>query len=221
MQSSSPSGPRAGSKKYFKRGGAVKPAADDVVVGTKRKRRKMQMHDVFLRQFKYGDALNAALDTCDPITITSVIDELSIRKGLNVALANRPESDVSRILQLMLRYIIQPRFSRSLVTLGGVLCKLYGVSHSSPELIKSWSALNNRLKQELKLHAELGKVTGTISMLINASLSARDSANKQNNLTDLRFLDPAAEHSKGILLTPKQLESHPSLGGSLSAPEAP
>ena len=63
-----------------------------------------------------------------------------------------------------------------------------------------WKLLDTRLKDEIQLHADLRKASGTIDMLIHAAVTARESA---NDSTDLQFVDPVAEHSTGILLMPK------------------
>ena len=69
--------PRAGTYSYFTRGADAEADADDHVVILQRKRR-LKEYDLLLRQFCYGDALDEALGTRQPDTV-SFYPSLSLR----------------------------------------------------------------------------------------------------------------------------------------------
>lgn len=73
--------PRAGSFRYFMRGSSVGPQAGDVMV-KRNKKRKLQAYDRHLRKFNYKQALDAALQTRQPYTVATLLDELRQRSGL-------------------------------------------------------------------------------------------------------------------------------------------
>lgn len=217
-QATTTTAPRAGTARYFNRGGGVKAAEDDLVVEPEgAPKRKIPRHDKCLKRFKYGDALDAALATTDPAVITSVVDELRHRRGLKVALSGRGAPDLKQLLKIMTRYITKPQFSRSFVTLADALTVMYDMA-DPPGVAKQWRALHRRLQSELRLHDQLRAAKGAMDMLMSAAGAARDGLadDPHNRSTDLQFLDPAAKHVQGIVLAPKQREA-PSHGSVTSA----
>ena len=61
--------PRAGTYAYFTRGSNVEAKADDYVVA-QAKRRKVKAFELALRQFRYSDALDEALETRQPNAVS-------------------------------------------------------------------------------------------------------------------------------------------------------
>ena len=64
---------RAGTYTYFMRGATALADADDHVV-LLQKKKKLQKYDIFLQKFRYGEALDAALNSRDPNAVSSLLD---------------------------------------------------------------------------------------------------------------------------------------------------
>lgn len=111
---------RGGTYRYFLRGKSSTPAAEDIQVGSKR-RVRLQPYEAFLKKFQYTNALNAALETRQPIIISSLIDELLQRDGLGIALSGRDEVALEPLVAFVAKYITHPRFSAQLIHLCNLL----------------------------------------------------------------------------------------------------
>ena len=81
--------PRAGTYSFFTRGtnvamdDASAAASNDFVLGAgqqSNKKRKLRKYDQCLKQFRYGDALDEALDTRIPQVVVAVLEELGKRR---------------------------------------------------------------------------------------------------------------------------------------------
>ena len=75
----------AANYRYFLRGQSLPPSADDYRVRAQR-RVRLAPFDRALRKFLYRDALDAALVSGKPEVVTSMLQELTTRSGLNAAL---------------------------------------------------------------------------------------------------------------------------------------
>ena len=68
--------PLAGTYAFFTRGMNVDAVADDFVVASGKKK-KLQSFDLALKQFRYGDALDEALETRNPQSVVAVLVSLA------------------------------------------------------------------------------------------------------------------------------------------------
>ena len=124
---------RGGTYKFFLRGSSMNAEEHDVVFQKMSKKPKLQPYEKFLKSFDYGKAFNAALDTKNPIMITSLIEELISRDGLKIALKDRDEEELLPTINFMVKYVVHPRYFRHVSLLLDVILG----SHSS--FITSWS----------------------------------------------------------------------------------
>lgn len=128
--------PRAGTYAYFTRGMNVAAATGDFVVsGPPGKKRKLRSFDVALREFRYGDALDDALESRIPQVVVAVLEELGKRRGLTIALSNRDEESLEPILSFTVRYICRPRFAALLIGVANKLIDIYADISGQSETI--------------------------------------------------------------------------------------
>lgn len=161
--------PRPGTYSYFMRGASSLPSSDDYTVEVHRKKRLLPF-DKALRQFRYGEALDEALNTKTPLIVSAVLEELSKRwSGLEIALSNRDEVTLEPILSFCARYISQPRFAPQLTGVVHVLLDIYqdvlGQSTVIDELFNRLkSAIEGEVSSEQRLLRLLGQVDGLITV---------------------------------------------------------
>ena len=112
----------AGGMRFFMRGQAAHPTANDVVVDV-RKKPKLRPHDLLMKRFKYGQALDAALLTKEPVVVVSVLQELAQRGVLEVALGGRDEASLEPLLGFLVKYFSHPHFCSLLITVCEALLR--------------------------------------------------------------------------------------------------
>ena len=110
--------------RFFMRGQAAHPTANDVVVDV-RKKPKLRPHDLLMKRFKYGQALDAALLTKEPVVVVSVLQELAQRGVLEVALGGRDEASLEPLLGFLVKYFSHPHFCSLLITVCEALLREY------------------------------------------------------------------------------------------------
>ena len=74
-----------------------------------------------MKQFEYSKALNAALESKNPIVIYSLLDELYHRRGLEMALENRNDEELLPVLNYLQKQINNPRFSKLLIKVADII----------------------------------------------------------------------------------------------------
>ncbi|KXZ44237.1 hypothetical protein GPECTOR_70g467 [Gonium pectorale] len=157
--------------RYFIRGQNSKAAAADTVVRKKRQAR-LQPYDKMLRQFRYREALDAALAARKPEVVASVLEELAARGGLPGAVGGRDAAGLGPLLRFLVRYIAEPRHTRLLTGVAHRLLDTYApVVGTAPEVDRRLAALRDRLAEELGLQASLAQLAGSLEPLLAASLA--------------------------------------------------
>lgn len=148
--------PPAGTYAFFTRGVNASANTGDFVVGSSSdgaKRRKLRAFDQALKQFRYGDALDEALETRVPQAVVAVLEELGKRRGLTIALSNRDEESLEPVLSFTVRYISRPRFAALLIGVANKLIDIYGDISGQSETIDELfgkllpSKINGKYKQ--------------------------------------------------------------------------
>ena len=159
--------------RYFIRGQNQKAAAGDFRVRA-RSKAKLQAYDKLLRQFKYRDALTAALETRKAEVVVSVIEELAARDGgLEAALGGRDSSSLSLLLRFLARRVAEPRYSKLSCSIVHRLLDLYApVVGVSAEVDERLAVLKDKVWEELKLQAMLMEIGGMLEPILGASLIA-------------------------------------------------
>lgn len=166
--------PKAGTYAFFTRGMNADAIAGDFIVSSSSKKRKLKSFDLCLKQFRYGDALDEALETRIPQAVVAVLEELGKRRGLTIALSNRDEESLEPILSFTVRYICRPRFSSLLIGVANKLIDIYGdVSGQSETIDELFDKLKNQVLAESKTQRKLLHCMGEIEALI-ASVAAED-----------------------------------------------
>ena len=92
------------------------------------KSQKLQPYDKYLRSFEYSRALNAALESKNPVVIYSLLDELYHRRGLEMALSDRNDQDLFPVLNFIQKQINNPRFSNLLIKVAQVILGFYRIN---------------------------------------------------------------------------------------------
>lgn len=159
---------QAGTYSYFMRGADVSADADDHVVLLDKKR-KLKSYDVMLKQFRYGDALDEALNGRQPDAIVAVLEELGKRRGLTQALSNRDEESLEPILSFTTKFITKPRYSPVLIGVADKLCDIYsGVVGQSENIDEYFDKLRRHVKDECRTQKSLLRLIGQIDAVMCA-----------------------------------------------------
>lgn len=162
----------AANYRYFIRGQNSRAAATDYRV-RKQRQVKLQPYDKMLRQFRYREALDAALATRQPEVVASVLEELAARGGLAGAVGGRDAAGLLPLLKHLVRYIVEPRYTR---LLGGVAHRLLDmyveVVGASTAVDTLLGVLRDRLAEELGLQQQLQQLAGALEPLLAAAALA-------------------------------------------------
>jgi len=163
---------QAGTYSYFMRGADVSADADDHIVLLDKKR-KLKSYDVMLKQFRYGDALDEALNGRQPDAIVAVLEELGKRRGLTQALSNRDEESLEPILSFTTKFITKPRYSPVLIGVADKLCDIYsGVVGQSENIDEYFDKLRRHVKDECRTQKSLLRLIGQIDAVMCAGMQA-------------------------------------------------
>ena len=68
-----------------------------------------------LKRFEYKQALNAALESRNPEVVLSLLQELVERDGLHIALANRSEDEVVKVVDFLVWKLSDHRYQQVLL----------------------------------------------------------------------------------------------------------
>ncbi|KAG2498088.1 hypothetical protein HYH03_003846 [Edaphochlamys debaryana] len=162
----------AANYRYYIRGQSTKAAATDFRVRRQRQA-KLRPYDKMLRQFRYRDALDAALAVRQPEVVASVLEELAARGGLGPALGGRDAPSLLPLVKHLTKHVTEPRYTRLLAAVGHRLLDAYApVVGACAEVDAALGALADRLAEELKLQASLTQLAGALEPLLAASLAA-------------------------------------------------
>ena len=153
---------------YFTRTGNAQPRLEDEIVRRK-KRLRLQAHDRALRKFRFGDALDAAINNRRPEVVMAVIEDIEKRGGITKALANRDEHGLVPVLEFVVKYIANPRHTRDLVRLSQEILDLYGSDvGTSKRIDRCLNQLRERVMLELRLEDTLDKLSGMCGIILNS-----------------------------------------------------
>jgi U3 small nucleolar RNA-associated protein 15 len=163
--------PKAGTYSFFTRGmNSDAVAGDYVAENPNGKKRKLRSFDVALKQFRYSDALDEALETRNPQAVVAIMEELGKRRGLTIALSNRDEESLEPILSFTVRYISRPRFAALLIGVADKLIDIYGDVAGQSEMIDElFEKLKNQVKDESRAQKLLFRVVGQLDAILTAA----------------------------------------------------
>ncbi|KAL6042734.1 U3 small nucleolar RNA-associated protein 15 [Balamuthia mandrillaris] len=166
-----------GTYRYFMRGKNEKPSKEDFIVEHQAKQ-KLQEYDKYLRKFQYRDALDAALETKDPVVVYSILRELRTRHGLSIAVSGRDEIALQPLLEYLNAHITNPRYAQLLIhTCNLVLDQYMGVIGQSIVTDEMLYKLQRKLKNEIRFEKQLFELMGSLDMLISSAAVSSASPN--------------------------------------------
>ncbi|KAJ1444563.1 UTP15 C terminal-domain-containing protein [Pelagophyceae sp. CCMP2097] len=176
--------PPKGTFRHFERGKAFTPSneaallivADDDGDGGEpsarllAKKHKLSPHDDALRGFRYGDALDLALQTREPLIVVSLLAELDRRGGLEAALQGRDEARLEPLLAFLAANVANPSFAQRLVQVANEATDLYASSlGKAPGIDELFARLSAALAVEVKAQTALARLQGSLSALVAAN----------------------------------------------------
>jgi U3 small nucleolar RNA-associated protein 15 len=140
------------------------------VVETEKTKTRLRPYEVMLKKFNYQQALDAALKTRNPLVVVAVLEELSRRSGLTIALSGRDEVTLEPILAFIARYITQPRFTRLIIQVAHRILDLYSSILGHSDVIDEiFLKLKNNIKSEMVFHRSIMSVMGSLEGIISNS----------------------------------------------------
>mmetsp|Transcript_24549 Transcript_24549/g.58253 ORF Transcript_24549/g.58253 Transcript_24549/m.58253 type:complete len:703 (-) Transcript_24549:63-2171(-) len=163
--------PRAGTFSFFQRGMNEAAGTGDYTVMSQGKKRKLQKHDLAMKQFRYSDALDEALATRRPTYVMGVLEELGKRRALTPALSNRDEESLEPILSFILRYIRKPYYTGLLAGISHRLIDIYASSKGhSDKVDQLFKKLKDQVSLETRAQRDVMKLVGQIEGIIASGI---------------------------------------------------
>ncbi len=160
---------RGGSKRYFMRGGNLPPSRGDIQVGSEKRVQRLAKYDAELRKFNYKAALDKALKSYNPTSVTSVLEELMVRGGLEASLSGRDDSELEPLMSFLSKHVIYPRYSSVLVPTCDTLLKLYSSELGQRQaLAELFLKMQTSLNVEIKVQQNLQQIAGTLDALLGS-----------------------------------------------------
>lgn len=89
------------------------------------RKKKLQSYEKYLKAFEYKKALDAALQSSNPEVTVALVEELVERGGLYIALGNRSEEELSKLIDFMIWKIADHRYSALLTNVARILLDMY------------------------------------------------------------------------------------------------
>jgi U3 small nucleolar RNA-associated protein 15 len=175
MKAKRRTGPNPGSLRYYMRGQNQGPTDDRDVVIAKRRRSGLGTHDVLLRKFRYGDALDSVLSSRPRrMNVThSVLLELIARNGLRAALGGRDAARLVAILAVICKNIAKPRYTAVLVHLADIVLDMYGDvfgGDANGNTVDAWLIrLRETIKSEIGTIRRLCQLQGMLAIVGSAT----------------------------------------------------
>lgn len=135
----------------------------------------LQEYDKFLKTFQYSAALDAVLQTRNPLAIIVVLEELINRNSLQQALSNRDDVTLEPFLQFLNKYITNSQYSSQLIDIANIVIDIYApILGQSIVIDELFSRLNKKLTNEIALQTEYTKFQGELETIIASSKHSND-----------------------------------------------
>jgi U3 small nucleolar RNA-associated protein 15 len=156
--------------RFYKGAGAAAEQTEDGMVETERSVR-LRPYEVQLKKFNYQQALDSALKTRNPLVVVTVLEELSRRSGLAIALAGRDEATLEPLLSFAARYVSHPRYARLIVLVAHKVLDLYGgVLGHSDAIDELFLKLHKQVKAEVGFQRQIMQVMGSLDAIVNSAM---------------------------------------------------
>lgn len=157
-----------GSYRFYNRGIWDIPDEFEVKIG-KPAKYNLQKYDRYLRQFKYSEALSSALTSKHTSVILSVVEELMVRDGLEVALKGLDESCLAMLLDFVMKKVDSWKSQSLIVYLLDKLTEVRGEYIARSVGLRSKLVdIDRRLNREIE-NGELALKIGNLVESLNLS----------------------------------------------------
>lgn len=165
----------AGTYRYFVRGKNFQPQEEDFLVSAPRKR-KLKEHDQLLKRFEYSKALDSVLRRPSygraPL-LASLLQELIRRNGLKRALAGKDEEGLVPILEFLIKYVSNPRYTVLLTDVTNAVLDIYGpVFGQSEKVDQLFTKLRNKIGVEIEFQQKGLELLGSLDTLFAAKMTS-------------------------------------------------
>jgi len=135
--------------------------------GKRKRRAREQAWQMDFRHGRYAQALDAVLESQDPLTALTLLVALRHRSGLREALEGRDEVSVQPVLRWVGRHIVDPRYTAACVDVALHLLDLYSeFVGGSTELAEGFRFLRNRVMREAEKAQMACQTTGMLESLL-------------------------------------------------------
>ena len=184
--------PPKGTFRHFRRGQGFQPRLDEaniVIVGSRgaaenddddkealglgpsssrrKKPKKLKAYDEALRKFRYGDALDEAFGTRDPVVVVSVLRELDRRGATRSAIDHRDEDRLEPLLAFLAAHLANPRYAPTLLDVAQATLHLYaGALGRLPDVDDLFAKLRAQVKLEVKNQIALIKLQDALKTIL-------------------------------------------------------
>lgn len=161
------------SARFYKGAGAAADRAEDGMVESERSTR-LRPYEALLKKFSYQQALDAGLKTRNPLVIVTVLDELSRRNGLTIALSGRDELSLEPLLAFIAKFVTNPRYSILIIKVAHCILDLYASQLGRSDAIDElFLKLQKQVFAEADFQRHLMPLLGALDGIINASTLPR------------------------------------------------
>lgn len=155
---------------YMLRGQDYKGSATDYKI-EKVKRQRLRKYDQHLKKFQYKKALDAGLESRDPVVIASLFEEFMRRNSLAVPLSGRNEVSLRPLLQFCVSNVRNPKFTPVVLPVANLILDLYAPTIGlSPSIDKLYLTLQTKVNDEIEFQKQLTSLMGIFETLFASNL---------------------------------------------------
>lgn len=148
------------------------------------KKQRLRKYDQHLRKFQYKKALDAALETNDPIIISSLFEEFIRRQALSVPLSGRNEVTLKPLLIFCVKHCRNPKYTASVLPIANHILDLYAPTIGlSPSIDQLYLKLQARVKDEIEFQKQLMSLMGIFETLFASSMRISNPAISSSSLS--------------------------------------
>lgn len=159
--------------RFYRGAGAAAERAEDGMVEAE-KTTRLRPYEAQLKKFNYQQALDAGLKTRNPLVIVTVLEELSRRNGLTIALSGRDESSLEPLLSFASKFVTNSRYSKLIIRVAHHILDMYAsVLGRSDAIDELFLKLHKQVKGELDFQREIMPVKGILDGIIASSTLPR------------------------------------------------
>eukprot|EP01097_Dermamoeba_algensis_P009123 TRINITY_DN629_c1_g1_i1.p1 TRINITY_DN629_c1_g1~~TRINITY_DN629_c1_g1_i1.p1 ORF type:complete len:353 (-),score=87.65 TRINITY_DN629_c1_g1_i1:171-1229(-) len=124
---------------------------------------KLTKFDKLLFRFQYAEALDTAISIGEPEEVAAMVEEISNRGGIEVALRGRSDEQIVPILKFISKHFHVARTSKIFFSLYSYILDMYGpVLHRSPLTLKQIQEMKDQIEKEMEQQKVLFSLQGCL-----------------------------------------------------------